>query len=105
MSTLVRARMAPGRSLNADAFADLTPSAFVTRWTSDGLLEVEFADDLPPATTKAVRLRLWADNPGQETLMRNLAAVLAETPTTSADRLARLERGVLGLIRLAVRDE
>lgn len=105
MSTVIRARPAPGRSIDTDTFTDITPANVAVNWGGDGILVIEFDLDLDDATRRAVRCRIIADNPVEEDLMATLADLAGQTPTTVADRILRLERAVMTLARLVLRDD
>lgn len=105
MSTTVAARLADGRAIDETSFTDITESPASVEWGDDGLLVVEFPDDLPAATRRRVRCRIISTDAAEEALMNRLADLAAEDPTTVADRLLRLEQAVTAVARLLLRDE
>lgn len=72
---IVTALGRPARSIDVDAFTDLTPVAVLSMdWVADGVLAIEFASDLTPAVVLAVQRRIESRN-GNEEELRRLAEV------------------------------
>jgi hypothetical protein len=107
MTQVVAAFLGPGVSIDKDSFADLTdvPVKRVT-FAPDGTgrLAVVFEGDLLPDVRAAVRRRMQATTPGEETLLSTLAD--AETPPspTLAERVTALEARVATLSKLVLGD-
>lgn len=105
MSTVIRARLPEGHSIDVDSFADITTSAATVAWDDEGRLEVTFADDLTGEERHAVRIRILADTPAEEALMAELVALIGQNPDTAAARLTRLELAFITLIRILLKDD
>jgi hypothetical protein len=105
MTQVVAAFLGPGVSIHEESFTDLTdvPVKRVT-FASDGRLAVVFEGDLTVDARAAVRRRMQATTPAEETLLTTLAD--AETPPspTLAERVTALEARVETLSKLVLGD-
>lgn len=102
-----------GKSIDATAFADLTPTPVESiKWGPTGDLVVTFAADLDADTTLAVRRRIGSRNTAEETLQgaaeqaltrnRTYLAITAPTAAQSQTQVKALTRQVQGLIRITL---
>jgi len=100
----------PKREVDADSFADLTPTAVTgIDWGPDGVLQVNFASDLTALEVAAVQRRMASRNANEETLqeqaiqaLQNNRDFLAIGTPTNAQVLAQvraLTRQNNGIIR------
>jgi hypothetical protein len=89
----VRARLAPGREIAADDFADLTAVPVESvEWGDDGRLVVTFAADLTPAEVAAVRRRMMSTTSQEEGLRGDAETYLDTTEPDLAEIRAQVER-------------
>lgn len=94
MTTII-APLAPGRSIAATSFADLT-NATVTVGRAEGdMLVVTLTPDVTARVATSVRCRIISRTTTEETLRRTIATALAATPSTErtaslVDSLAKL---------------
>jgi hypothetical protein len=111
---IVTGRLAAGRVIDVNDFADLT-LVEVTNigWNAEGLLELEFSEDLDDDTVRKVQRRMssenWTDEQYLEAVAVNLAAIADWSPTgqtvaTLTAQVARLSKQVIVLSRRALRD-
>lgn len=97
--TEIRARLAPGRAIQPDTFADLTDHPAAATWDDDGRIVVTFAADLTPDAESAIRHRIVSMT-AREELLRGEAETYLEQPEPSLTEIraqvARLTEIVLG---------
>lgn len=105
MSTVIRARLPEGRSIDSASFADITTSQVTVEWGDDGRLRVTFTDDLTPAQRNAARIRVIAHSTLEEQFLTDLVGLMTQNPDTAAARITRLEQGLVLLARLLIQDD
>lgn len=112
--TTIRATVGKGRSVSADDFADITttPVAAIA-WTSDGWLEIAFADTLTVDERQRVVIRCLSESANEERALlqarhahQSNVTYLDATTHTAAEASAQVEaltRQVNALIRYVAR--
>lgn len=91
--TEIRARLAKGRAVDVDDFADLTTVPVeAVEWAEDGSLAVRFAAEVPASVAEAVERRIVSRDATEETLRAEAAAYLLIASPTEAERNAQMDR-------------
>ncbi|UIU47057.1 hypothetical protein [Microcystis phage MinS1] len=99
--TAMRVRLSPGRSVDRDAFTDITTiPCTATTWEPEGWLRLVFDGDLTADEQRRIAWRVMSETSHEEQLRADAAAYLTKTSPTTAETTTQVRRLTALVLRL-----